>query len=158
MCSTRSCKIAKSLVFESPQAEKSNPKITNIPYWSTYKKIPYDFVLVDILIYHHPLTIHWFLLTIHWCCELWNNKSLIILVHLILVQFTAFEFLFSFALKRDDHKTDEDVDHEESNDDDVNYIVDCYPWSVVLKRTFINFSWVDGVLQDAAEQRSEKHF
>lgn len=56
MCSTRSCKIAKSLAFKSPQAEKSNPKITNIPYWSTYKKIPYDFVLVDILIYYHPFS------------------------------------------------------------------------------------------------------
>ena len=83
---------------------------------------------------------------------------LIIPSHLILVQFTAFEFLFSFALKSDDHKTDEDVDHEESDDDDVNNVVDCYPWSVVLKRTFINISRVDRVLQDTAAQRSKRHY
>lgn len=68
------------------------------------------------------------------------------LPHLVLVQFTTFKLLLAFTLKRDDHKTNEDVDHEESDDDDINDIVDSDPRPVVLKRPFVYISGIDRIL------------
>ena len=77
---------------------------------------------------------------------------LIAVTHLILVQFTSFELLFSFALKSDDHKTNEDVDHEEGDDDDIDDVVDSHPWTIVLEWTLVYVSGVDGMLQDTTKQ------
>lgn len=45
--------------------------------------------------------------------------------HLVLVELTVLEFLFSFFLERYNHKTDKDVDHEERNNDDVDDVEHC---------------------------------
>ena len=86
----------------------------------------------------------------------WGLSHVLFASHLILVQFTTFKLLFSFALKSDDHKTNEDVDHKEGNDDDVDNVVDGYPRPVVLAGTLVDFRGVDGILQNPIEKRKQK--
>ena len=76
--------------------------------------------------------------------------------HLILVQFTPFELLLAFALKCDDHKTNEDIDHKEGNDDDVDNVINGYPWPVILIRTLVYFSGVDRILQNPIEKSKQQ--
>lgn len=87
------------------------------------------------------------------CIDNVGRILVLIAPHLILVQFTPFELLLSFALKRDDHETDEDVDHEEGDDYDVDNVVDSYPRPVVLERTLVYLGGVDRMLQNTTEQR-----
>ena len=50
---------------------------------------------------------------------------------LILVQLTAAKFLLAFLLKCYDYKTDKNVHHEESNDDDIYDVIDANQWTIV---------------------------
>ena len=59
-------------------------------------------------------------------------------IYLIFVQFAIFVSRLSLVLEGDDDETNEDVDHEERNNNDVNEVKDCnqrsevVDWSVVL--------------------------
>ena len=72
-----------------------------------------------------------------------NKNSKSILANLVLVKFTAFKLFFSLALKCDNHKTDEDVDHEKGDDYDIYYVVYCHPWTVVLVGSLVRLSRVN---------------
>ena len=51
---------------------------------------------------------------------------------LILVELTVLVLLLPLLLERNDHESDEDVDHEERNDDDVDDVEDRHCRSVVV--------------------------
>lgn len=72
--------------------------------------------------------------------------------HLVLVQFTVFEFFLAFALKSYDHKTNEDVHHEKSDDYYINNIVHSYPRSIILQRTFVYFSGIDRIIKNSKKE------
>jgi hypothetical protein len=57
--------------------------------------------------------------------------------YLILIKFTVLVLLFTLILKRDDHKTHEDVHHKEGNDDDVDKEEDKHQGAVIVDRTAI---------------------
>ena len=46
------------------------------------------------------------------------------MTHLVLVELAVFKLLLSLALERDNDEADENVDHKESDDDDVNNVED----------------------------------
>ncbi len=57
--------------------------------------------------------------------------------YLIFVQFTVRKLLFTFILESNNDETDENVDHEEGDDDNVYHVEDCDEWSVVKKRPVV---------------------
>lgn len=59
--------------------------------------------------------------------------------------------MLSLALEGDNNKTNEDVNHEEGNDDDIDDVVDCYHGSVVMYRTHILCVGVDGNIKQPAK-------
>ena len=50
---------------------------------------------------------------------------------LILVQLAAAKFFLPFLLKCDDHESDKNVHHEESDDDDIDDVIDPNQWTIV---------------------------
>ena len=80
-----------------------------------------------------------------------NSKS--VLANLVLVKFTAFKLFFSLALKCDNHKTDEDVDHEKGDNYDIYYVVDSDPWTVVLVGSLVRLSRVNWIFQNTVKKR-----
>jgi len=52
-------------------------------------------------------------------------------MNLVLVELAVLVLLLSFLLERYDDETDEDVDHEERDDDDVNKVENSDSWAVV---------------------------
>lgn len=52
--------------------------------------------------------------------------------YLIFVEFAVFVGRLSLVLEGDDDETDEDVNHEEGNDNDVDEIKHCHNWTEVL--------------------------
>lgn len=57
--------------------------------------------------------------------------------HLIFIQLTVFVFLFAFVLKRNDDKTNEDIDHEKSDYDDVDEIENGDDRTMVVNGTVV---------------------
>jgi 1,4-dihydroxy-2-naphthoate octaprenyltransferase len=53
-------------------------------------------------------------------------------LYLVLVELAVLVLLFAFVLECDDDKTDEYVDHEECNDDNVNKVKYSHNWSVIV--------------------------
>lgn len=68
---------------------------------------------------------------------------------LIFVQFTTAKFLLSFLLERDDDKTDKNVNHKESNDDDVYDVIDANQRTVVENWTNTGCCRVNGIVKNA---------
>ena len=52
--------------------------------------------------------------------------------YLILIKFTVFIRRFSFILKGYNDKTDEYINHEESDDNDVDKVKASYYWSIIM--------------------------
>ena len=71
---------------------------------------------------------------------------------LILVQLAVLVLLFALLLECDDDKTDENVDHEERDDDDVNEVEDGDRLSVVVYR-----AQTLAVRVDTRVHQTEKH-
>lgn len=56
---------------------------------------------------------------------------------LVFIQLTVLVLLLPLALKRNDDKTHEDVDHEERDDDDVDEVENGHQGAVVVNRTHV---------------------
>ena len=65
--------------------------------------------------------------------------------YLVFIKLAAFEFFFTFILEGDNNETDKDVDHEESDDNDVENKVDSHVRTVVLCRPFVRLCRVHRV-------------
>lgn len=66
--------------------------------------------------------------------------------YLIFVEFTVLVLLFSLVLKCDDDKTNEDVHHEESDDNDEDEIEDGHKGLVVINRSVVLVISIDGLI------------
>ena len=64
-------------------------------------------------------------------------------IYLIFVELAVFVGGLSLVLECDDNETDEDVDHEEGDDDDVDEVKDCDNWTVVVKGTAVLLVRID---------------
>ena len=64
-------------------------------------------------------------------------------VYLIFVQLAIFVLLLSLGLESNDDKTNEDVDHEEGDDDNVDEVIDGDEWTVVVYRAGVRSMGVD---------------
>ena len=71
--------------------------------------------------------------------------------HLILVELAVLVGGLSLVLEGDDDETDEDVDHEEGENDDVDDVEDGHVRTVVVHGTHVLGVRVDGHVQDAKE-------
>lgn len=91
-----------------------------------------------------PLVQHFFTHTL-------LNNSVIIYTHLILIKATVLVLLFTLVLEGHDNKTYEDVDHEEGNNDDVDDVVDCNHWSVVMHWSHVLCVGVYGDIQQSGK-------
>ena len=69
--------------------------------------------------------------------------------HLILVEFTVLVGRLSLVLEGDDDETDEDVDHEEGNDNDVNEIKDSNDGTEVVDGSNVFSIGIDRNVKDA---------
>ena len=67
------------------------------------------------------------LIKTYWLCI----ESKLYTLSLIFVQLTAAKFFLSFLLECDDYKTDENIDHEESNYDNIYDVIDANQRTVV---------------------------
>ena len=84
----------------------------------------------------------------------WNCKKKIIIplkwiyeiIYLIFIQLAAFKFFFTLTLKCDDNKTDKDVDHEKSDNNDIHNKINSHPWTIVEERPLVDVRGIDGVL------------
>ncbi len=74
---------------------------------------------------------------------------------LIFVQIAIFILLFSFVLKCDDHKTDENVDHEKRNDYNVSNEEYGHRATVVINWTFVFLRRIDRLIQQTRKQTSD---
>ena len=63
---------------------------------------------------------------------------------MIFIEATVFIFLFTLVLECDDNETDEDVDHEECDNDDVDDVIDGDVGPVALDGTHFFRVGVDG--------------
>ena len=70
-----------------------------------------------------------------------NNEYNI--AHLIFVKLTIFISRLPFILKGNNNETDEYIDHEEGNDDDINKVEAGHNLSVIMNRTMIFLIRVD---------------
>ena len=70
-----------------------------------------------------------------------NNEYNI--AHLIFVKLTIFISRLPFILKGNNNETDEYIDHEECNDDDINKVEAGHNLSVIMNRTMIFLIRVD---------------
>lgn len=75
------------------------------------------------------------------------------MTHLVLVELAVFKLLLSLALERDNDEADENVDHKESDDDDVNNVEDWNPRTVVLERASVYVGGINGVYQDSKTEK-----
>ena len=66
-----------------------------------------------------------------------------LILYLIFVKLAVLVGRLSLGLEGHDDKTDEDVDHEEGDDDDVNKVEDGHIWPVVMQRSDILSIGVD---------------
>ena len=57
--------------------------------------------------------------------------------NLVFVELAVLVLLFALFLERDDDEADKDVDHEESNDDDVDEVEDSYGRPMIGQRTVV---------------------
>lgn len=57
--------------------------------------------------------------------------------YLILIKFTILVFLFTFILESNNNKTYKNVNHEESDDDNINYIVSSNNGTKIMDGSFI---------------------
>jgi hypothetical protein len=57
--------------------------------------------------------------------------------YLVLIKFTILVFLFTFILESNNDKTYKNVNHEESNDDDINYVVSSNNGTKIMDGAFI---------------------
>jgi hypothetical protein len=64
-------------------------------------------------------------------------KSNIYETDLIFIQFAVSIFLLSLVLKCDNNETDEDIDHEKGNNNNVNKIEAGNHWPVVVHRSHV---------------------
>lgn len=55
--------------------------------------------------------------------------------------------MFTLILKCDDDKTDEYIDHEKCDDDDVGEEEYCYDLAIVVDTAVVNFVGIDGNIQ-----------
>ena len=74
--------------------------------------------------------------------------------YLVLVEFTVLVLLLPLALEGDNHKTNEDVHHEECDDDDVDEEEDGDERTVVVNRAAVLGVSIDGAVHQA-ERRGE---
>ena len=63
--------------------------------------------------------------------------------YLVFIQLTIFKCRLPFRLKGDYDKTDEDVDHEEGNDDDVDEVEDGNDWTEIVLGADIGLVGID---------------
>ena len=66
----------------------------------------------------------------------------------ILCMWIYLKICLSFRLECDNHKTDEDVDHEESKDDDVDEVEHEDNWTVAFFGPNISFVGVNGHIEN----------
>ena len=63
---------------------------------------------------------------------------------MIFVQIAIFEFIFTLVLESDNNETDENIDHEKADDDDISDVEDRDERFVVVDGTAVFFAGVDG--------------
>ena len=76
--------------------------------------------------------------------------------YLIFIQFAVLILLFTFILKSDNDETDEDVDHEEGDDDDVDEVIAGYERSEVVHRPLVFFVRIYGHVQQTGQEKRKK--
>ena len=66
-----------------------------------------------------------------------TSRKRVITTDLVFVELTVFILLLTLTLKCDDHKTHENIHHEECDNDDEHKVEYSHKWAVVVYRPFV---------------------